>query len=272
MKSKTISKNEIKIKKSHLFIKSLDLIKSNPGKIGLMILFDVLFFVSFFSMKIIFDYLNKILGVPNSGAEIFVRIIFFLIYFLALLIAYSFFKYSILDFIKSLFEESQFSLKKFGQFYLLNAIIAGIFIIMIILLNFLLYSINEEYRPFIFILIGTPCLLFSYIFVNISHALFYRGHSIKDSPKKSFTITFTKIKIYREIILVIILFALFLSFLLFGAGYLIQIVASRNFSLYLRIYSYFTLASIISLYTVLYLVILINRISFYAIIMNDKSE
>ena len=189
-----------------------------------------------------------------------------LIYYLIILFAYSFFKYSILDFIKSLFEKTEFSFKKLGQFYSLNIIIAGIFFAIMVAANFVLASIKQTYAPFVFILMAIPYLLFLYVIINTSHSLFYEGASIKDSIKKSFSIIFTKMKIYRETILVMIIFGLFLWLLFYGSGYLLRILTSKNYSLYLSAYSYFKQASIIAFDLVFYLIILINRISFYAVI------
>jgi len=77
-------------------------------------------------------------------------------------------------------------------------------------------------------------------------------------------------KIYRETILIMILLALALWLLFFGSGYLIRLLASKNYSLYLNTYAYFKQASIIVFDLVFYLVVLINRISFYDIIRENK--
>lgn len=271
MKPKTIPKKII-ISES-LFIKSFRLAKSNPSKTGLMILFDALFIISVFALNKLTQYLTEsfigtIISPTLSSAAVF--IIFSLIYYLTALFAYSFFKYSILDFIKSLFEKAEFSFRRLGQFYSLNIIIAGIFLAVMLLANFLLASIKQNYAPFAFIFLAVPYLLFFYAAVNTSHSLFYQGASVKESIKKGFKITFTKIKIYRETILVMVILAILLWLLFFGSGYLISLLASKNYSMYLATYSYFKQASIIILDAALYLAILINRISFYAITKEDK--
>src|SRR3989338_4258597 len=182
-----------------LFIKSFNLAKSSPGKTGLMALFDALFIASIFALNGLTQYLTSgfietLISPTLPSAAIF--IIFSLIYYLIALFAYSFFKYSILDFIKSLFERTEFSFKRLGQFYSLNIIIAGIFLAVMLLANFLLASIKQAYAPFVFIFLAVPYMLFLYATVNISHSLFYQGYSIKESIKKGFKITFTKIRIY----------------------------------------------------------------------------
>lgn len=267
MKPKLSAKKPSRIK-DLIFIKSLELAKSNPNKIGLMLLFDILFLVSTFVLQILFGYFAKSLIVPQTLASAFIFIIFSLIYYLIIIFVYSFFKYSILGFIKSFFEKSEFSFNRLGQFYSVNIVIAGIFFSIMILFSFILASIKQTYAPFVFIFLAAPYLLFLYIVTNISHSLFYQGASIKESIKKTFESVFTKIKIYREIILVMILTALFLWLLFFGSGYLIRLIASKNYNLYINLYKYFKYASIIIFDVVVYCIILINRISFYQIIRN----
>ena len=264
MKFKKIIKNE------PLFIKSFNLAKSNPNKTGLMILFDALFLVSAFVLKTLSDYFSQSLVAEKTLASAIIFIILSLIYYLIILFGYSFFKYCILDFIKSLFELAEFSFKRLGQFYSLNIIIAGIFFAIMFLLNIVLASTKQQYQPFVFIILAVPYLLFLYVIINASHSLFYRGASIKESIKKSLDITFTKIKVYRETILIIIFAALILGLLFLGSGYLIRLIGSKNYNLYLNIYSYFEQASIIIFDIVLYLVILLNRISFYSLLKEER--
>jgi len=275
MKSKNISKKEfIKKKvtpiKESLFLKSFHLAKSNPNKVGLMILFDVLFLVSLYGLQTLFQYFAKTLALPQNITSAFVFISLSLIFYLAVIFAYSFFKYSILDSLKSLFEATEFSFKRLGQFYLLNVIITGIFFAVIIVFNFLLASIKQTYAPFVFIFLAIPYLLFLYVTINMSHPLFYEGSSVKESINQGFKTTFTRIKAYRETILIIIMFALLTWILFLGSGYLIRLVSSKNYSLYLNTYAYFKQASIVIFDIVFYFVILINRISFYYIIRETK--
>ena len=233
-----------------------------------MVLFDAMFLVSFFGLQILATNFSQSIAVFATSAIIF--IILSLIYYLIVLFVFSFFKYSILDFIKSLFEKTGCSFKRLGQFYSLNLIIAGIFFAIMILANFLLASIKEQYRPFVFIFLAAPYLLFLYVIINTSHSLFYQDNSIKDTIKKSFSITFTKIKIYRETILIMIIYALVLWLLFFGSGYLLRLLTSKNYSLYLNAYAHFKQISVIAFDLVFYFIILINRISFYSIIKENK--
>src|SRR3989344_9533816 len=107
MKLKPVPKIKIE-KKESLFIKSFKLAKSNPNKTGLMILFDALFLVSIFALNALAAYFAQSLVVPTNLSSAFVFIAFSLIYYLMALFAYSFFKYSVLDSIKSLSEKADF--------------------------------------------------------------------------------------------------------------------------------------------------------------------
>ena len=274
MKFQKITKKNTIIKEP-LFIKSIKLAKSNPNKTGLIILFDIMFLVSFFSSVFVLQNLTKYWAVRIAAPQTYtafyifliLTLIYYLILFLMLLFMYSLFKYFTLDYTRSLFEKTEFSLKRLRQFYSLNMILAGIFFLILLLFNFVLASIKQTYAPFVFIFLAIPYLLFLYVIVNTAHSSFYEGSSIKGSIKKSFNIAFAKIKSYREIILVIILFAL-LSWLLFsGSNYLFQKYAYR-FSLINS--KYIGQAYIIIFDIAFYLIILINRVSFYAIIRENK--
>ena len=272
MKQEHILKKPILIKES-LFLKSIKLAKSNPNKIGLMLLFDVLFIIAAFSLNSILQYFAQSIAITQPLWSIITFIVISLVYYLLMLLVYSFFKYLVLDYIKSLFEKSSFSFNRLGQFYGLNVVLAAIFFASILLFDYAIRYIQIQYWPWVFVSIAVPYLILFYVMVNTSHTLFYSGSSIKDSLRNGLKITFMKLKAYRETILVMIIAALILWLLFFGAGYLIRLVASKNYSLYLSAYAYNKQATIIVFDVVLYFVILINRITFYGIMKeNDIYE
>lgn len=249
------------------FFNSIKTAKSNPGRVGLMVLFDALFLVSIFGLQTLFGYFARFIVIPKNLAVIAMYIMLSLIYFLTVLLAYSFFKHSILGFVRSLFARTSFSFDRLGQFYALNIIIAGIFFAIMMALNFILASIKQTYAPYVFTLLAIPYMLFLYIILNTSQALFYERFSIKESVKKGFDIAFTKIKAYREIILAIILFSLALVFLFLVSDYLLKYFL---YNFYLLKFKYFKLLYVGIFDAVIYFIILINRISFYAIAMETK--
>lgn len=266
---KDIEKKPAAIRQS-LFVKSFSLAKSNLNKTGYMVLFDLLFLASIYILQMLSQYAAQNIVIAQTLPLFFIFLFISLIYYLIVIFAYSFFKYIVLDYVKSLLEKTDFSFRRLGQFYALNIIIAGIFLAIMLLANFLLASIKLQYRPFVFIALAAPYLLFLYVIANISHSSFYEGSSVKESLKKGFKTTFTRIRIYRETILIMILLALLLWLLFFGSGYLIRLIASKNYSLYLTYYAYSKQASIIVFDIVFYLIILINRISFYSAAKEEK--
>ena len=261
MKLKNIIKNS-------LFLKSLRLSKSNPSKIALMVVFDVSFLVSFFYVLPIFArYFVQSIFIAPTPAFALIFSIFSFAYNLLVLLGYSFLKYCVLDSVKSLFEKAEISFNRLGQFYLLNI---TLFLPIFLGFSFVLSNIKEIYQSYVFIALGAPISLLLYAIANLSHSFFYQGDSIKEAIKISLKITFTKLKAYRETILMIIIGALILGLLFFGVGKIISLIASRNYMLYLNIYGYFNQISIIALDLIFYFIILINRISFYAIAKEDR--
>lgn len=260
MKSKQITKGI-------LFLKSFILLKSNPNKAGLMILFDALFFaIIFYILPILNAYISQSFITPEkfaAGSILAVYIVFSLIYYLVILFVYSFFKYCILGFIKSLFDGEDFSFKRLDKFYSLNIIIAGIFFAAMLFLGFIVANVKRDYQPFVFAALAIPCIFFLYVMLNASHSSFYSGSPLKESVRNGLRITFARVEVYKKTVLVIILSALVLWLLFLGSGYLIRL-ASKDYILYLSIYTYFKQASLIILDLAVYIIILINRVSFYA--------
>ena len=249
--------------KNSLFAKSFNLAKSNPGKIGLMVLFDVSFLASFrYILPFLYGYSASYILWPQSGAFIYVYLLYDFIYKLLQIFVYSFFKYSILDFIKSLFQKTEFSFRRLGHFYLLNIILM---LPLFMAFSFMLDSVKEPYRHYFFIITGIPISLFLYVILNLSHSFFNDGDSLNNSLVKSFSVAFEKIRSYRETILAVILALLALGTLFLIAGYLIRLFTSGDYLLYLKAYNYFQKATIIIVDLVLYFAVLINRISFYSV-------
>ncbi|MBI2655344.1 hypothetical protein HYX06_02875 [Candidatus Woesearchaeota archaeon] len=248
--------------KDSLFAKSFNLAKSNPGKVGLMVLFDISFLASFYYiLPLLLSYTAGAVLWPQSGAFIYAYLLFDFIYRLLQIFVYSFFKYSVLDFIKSLFQKTEFSFRRLGQFYLLNIILI---FPLFITFNFVLGGIKEAYRPYFFIITGIPIFLFLYAILSLAHSFFNEGNSLKNSLRKSFSLTFGNMKSYRETIGAIILAFLVLGLLFLIAGYLIRVSTSGNYLLYLKAYAYFKTSAIIIVNAVIYFIILINRILFYS--------
>lgn len=250
--------------KNSISLKSITLAKSDPGRIGLMVLFDIMFVVSFFILQKLSIYFAGSIFPYQSYASMLIFLAFSFVYYLAALSLYIFFKYNILGFVKSLFGAAKAS-SRFGEFYLLNISITAIFFAILLALNFVLLSVKQAYAPIVFIFLAVPYLLALYVILNLSHSIFYQGATLKNTLKASFKITFSRPGAYREAILLMIVFALLAWALLSGGGYLAGLLASKGSVSYLNAYGIFRQASIAVIDIMFYLVILINRISFYSI-------
>lgn len=256
------------ITKNSLFAKSFRLAKSSPAKIGLMVLFDIAFLACFYYiLPLIFAYLAENILWLQAEAFVYAYFVLIAIYRMLQLFVYSFFKYSIMDFIRSLFQKTEFSFKRLGQFYLLNIILI---LPLFIIFSFVLEGIKEAYRPYFFIVTGIPIFLFLYVILNLAHSFFYEGNSLKNSLSRSFSAAFEKMKSYRETILAIILAFFGLGILFLIVGYLVRISTSGNYLLYLQAYEYFKKTTIIAADLLIYFIILINRISFYSVAREAK--
>jgi len=81
---------------------------------------------------------------------------------------------------------------------------------------------------------------------------------------------FFDILLHLATILVILIAAILLFVVFFGIGHLVNFLASKNYYLYLRVYSYFANISLLIQFLAFYFVILLNRISFYAITLEKN--
>ena len=258
----------MKSKKEWLFLKSFRAAKSNPGKIGLIFLFDLLFLMSFFY---VFPNFGKYLAqnIPMSQTASFAITIMLLqvVYNLLVLFAYSFFKYCALDPIKSIFQKTDFSLNRLGQFYLLNV---ALFLPPYILFGFILSGIKPQYQPYVFVSVGLILSIFLYIAINAAQSNFYQGNSIKKSIAKGFDFALHKMDAYKEIVLVMAIFILALGAFLWLAGYLFNFIVTKSYTSYLITFAYFKQISIIIFDAIFYFIILVNRISFYSLAKENQ--
>lgn len=258
-----------------LFFKSARLARQNPGKIVLMVLFDVLFLASAFVLHILFAYIAKSLYLPQAESSFYISLTLTLIYYLTLLSVYSFFKYSTLSFVKSMFSKTKFSFSAFGKFFFLNITLAGIFFIASLLAGLILMNIKQPYQIFAYFVIASPywtaynpyslfslhSLLF-YAAINLSQSFFYENNSLKNSLKSGFKEVLPKLRVAKGIILPAIISGIALALLLSGIGYFVRNL-SGNYAFYLTAYSYFSIFSTWAVVGCAYLLMIINRISFY---------
>ena len=263
MKSKSFIKDS-------LFLQSCRIVRSNLGISGLIILFDIMFLVSFLTMQQLSSYAAQAIVPYITGNLLLLLLALSSIYYLIVLFVYSIFKFSVLGFIKSLFAKSRPSFTEFWKFYALNLSIAIVFLAVMLVFDYILANLKPDFAPYVFVVIAIPYSLILYASLNISQSLYFHGNSLAASIKKGFLITFTEMKRYRELVLVMIISAAALWVIFLGIGYIVQVSTSANYSLYLRTYSVFGEASKWAISAVFYFLILINRISFYKITQEKR--
>ena len=258
MKSKSFIKDSA-------FLQSCRVVKSNLSISGMIILFDLMFLVSFLTMQKLSSY-SALAIVPYVNVNsLLLLFVLSSIYYLILLFVYSIFKFSVLGFIKSLFAKPRPLFGEFWKFYVLNLVIALIFLAVMLVFDYILVNLKPDFAPYAFLVMATPYALILYAAVNISQSLFCHGNPLAASLKKGFAITFTEMKRYRETVLALIIAAAALWIIFLGVGYIIRISTSANYILYLKTYSVFGEASKWAISIVFYFLIFINRISFYKI-------
>src|SRR3989344_7941971 len=248
--------------KDSLFLQSFRIVKSNPGVSGTILLFDLMFLVSFLTMQKLSAYSAPVIVPYVNVNPLLLLFVLSSIYYLIVLFVYSIFKFSVLGFIKSLFAKSRSSFSEFWKFYALNLAIALVFLAVMLVLDYILANLKPDFAPYVFLVMAVPYALILYASVNISQSLLCHGNSLTASLKKGFAITFAEIKRYRELVLVMIISAAALWIIFVGVGYLIRVSTSANYTLYLKTYSVFGEASKWAISIVFYFLIFINRISF----------
>ncbi|MEK6892536.1 MAG: hypothetical protein AABX25_05095 [Nanoarchaeota archaeon] len=258
MKSKPFIKDSV-------FLQSCRIVKSNLSISGMIFLFDLMFLVSFLTMQKLSNYSAQAIVPYINVNPLLLLFVLSSIYYLIVLFVYSIFKFSVLGFIKSLFAKSRPSFREFWKFYVLNLAIALIFLAVMLVFDYILANLKPDFAPYVFLVMAIPYALILYAAVNISQSLFCHGNPLAASLKKGFAITFTEMKRYREMVLVMIISAVALWIIFLGIGYVIQVSTSANYTLYLKTYSVFGEASKWAVSIVFYFLIFINRISFYKI-------
>lgn len=253
-----------KIKKT-LFLEVFRKIKSAPSLFFYMLLFDAMFLLSIYSA-------NKIVGVFSEGRIILpiYALAYMAVYFLIFVVLYSFFKYSILHFIRSMFEKTELNFGRFGKFYLINVIVFFVFgVIFFILSAIVPLLIVESYQKLILWTLLILLFFFSYSFLNIYHSYVINKTKTKNTVLSSFNFTFRRIPSYISVFLGSILF-MFVYFLIwYIAGYILKYTLfSKPVPMsYNAIYNaLFSIATII----IFYLINAFNRIYFYLIVLKKK--
>jgi len=245
-----------------LFLKTFNLIKKQPKFLIFALAFDFLFVASVYGIGFLMGVLipaNIFSAGPLNAKMILAILLPLIVYPLILLLAYSFFKHVILNFVKSLINDEPLSFKRFSEFYFLNLIIfSAIGLVTIVIGIFLRRIANQQAFSIVYMITITLIFIFSYTWVNISHSIFTDGKSIKETILKSYMPVFNKIHSYLPVIIFSVIFLLAFN----GVFYILAMpFKSWVFS---HPTAYATIFKAISFITI-YLTFMFNRLYFYLI-------
>jgi len=257
--------------KESYFVKSLRLIRNNPKNIFHIILFDILFLAAMgiFTKLVEFFFLKTPL--ETSAVTITIYLVLILLYYLALVFIWTFFKYLVLNSIKSLFKKTKLSFVNIKKFFLLNLLIFIVFFIAFFILNTtFLIGAKQEYAPYIFLIINLPLILLTYIFMNISHTLFSGSEKpiIKGITKKTFN-AMSKVKNYIAIFFMNVIAIMIYFVIFYFVGLILKNTLFKGYLASVQYYNIYTIIFSVITTAFFYFIIFFNRIYFYNIIKNN---
>ena len=254
-------KYEFKITKGGFF-NTLKLINKDKKSLFYVVLMDVIFLIALFILAQIFNIISQ--G-ALARQQIYQLLFLAVFYYLAALFIYSLFKYIILNFVKSVFENNKITFNRLGKFYLLNIIVFLILFLIFFILSLLAASVVEGIAPFVSIIILLLYTVIAYAFVNISHVLFIEGKNLIQSLQMAAKSLIKFNKYYGVYLVILASFVIvFLVFTLFGNA-----LRGTFFQDYNSILQYGDIYTIVFIHTIgiiFYIAILFNRFYFYNIV------
>src|SRR3989344_9178374 len=164
--------------KDSLFLQSYGVVKSNLSTSGMIVLFDLMFLISFLTMQKLSAYSAPVIVPYVNVNPLLLLFVLSSIYYLIVLFVYSIFKFSVLGFIKSLFAKSRPSFTEFWKFYALNLSIAIVFLAVMLVFDYILANLKPDFAPYVFVVIAIPYSLILYASLNISQSLYFHGNSM----------------------------------------------------------------------------------------------
>lgn len=187
-----------------------------------MLLFDILFVISLYAAATLFDTFFSIYEASMVGS--WQGYISLLLYFFVVVFSYSFFKYCILDFLDVISggTKKKFTFERFKEFYLYNLIMLFLLLCIFLGITFFfsvaLIDLLKTAGVQVFVILF---LFFSYVFVQMSHAVFMHNkthlQNIHKDVIKQFSWKFFFRYIFWNVIFAIIFFTVYIIlFLLVG--------------------------------------------------------
>ncbi|MBU1945956.1 MAG: hypothetical protein KKC54_03230 [Nanoarchaeota archaeon] len=260
------------LKKSFLnssFYKVIHIIKKDPLNYLYTIILDFLFlalilFIGRYTGSLIPQNPEQLMALfKTQSALLLFAIVYPLVYYLVIILIYSSVKMTILNLVRSLHEKINFSFKGFWKFYWMNVLVFLIFVLAgLVLLGISALILTQSFLKYFILILAIPFFFFLYSIINISGTIFIKSPG-KGMIKKSFSISFNKIKEYGMFIVWDILFILIYLIIYNLIHLFFRTVVFSNDAL-LSSYGgvYLTAFNIISL-VFFYIIISFNRVYFY---------
>lgn len=179
--------------------KFLDMMNNKYSLIFLVMLFDVLFAISYVVLNLIWNIVF-----PSSqtfqdmlGVNVFLWLSSFIviIYILIIALLYSVFKYIVLYHVKSFYREEKFEMKNFFTFFLFNISVCFVLFAYYMALSLFAFTYVGEGRIGIFGMAAlAPILFFFYPFFNLTQMTIVNEKKIKllESFKRGFGLIYHK--------------------------------------------------------------------------------
>ncbi len=162
---------------------------------------------------------------------------------------------------------------RFPRFYGLNVALLGMFGVLFFGFAYLISAVKQPYAITVLLLLGIPLVLLFFIVLNAAHSIFHaKGLGIFRTMREAFSFEFTKVKSYGKVIAVSIAIIGGSLLLLYLMGLLIRLLAEQNYALYYSLYQAFKSLTEIVGFIVIYAIVLINRVAFYAIIRKGEED
>ena len=217
---------------------------------------------TFVSSKIPTDQ-NALLQYFGNTTNLMVfAILYPLLYYLLIILIYSAVKLILLHYYESMHQSRKISFSKFWQFYGLNILLYfSFFAVFLLLISVFGLLLQKEFLKYVLVVITPFFVFFLMAIVHIAHAAFIHG-STQRNFKKSFSLTFKKVKRYGAFLLWDIAF-IGVFYIVFNAIHiLLRYTVFTNQALVARLSQpYTSLISIVSL-VFIFLILGFNRLYF----------
>lgn len=160
------------------FVRAVVFSYDNAAKILMTVGIDMAFFLAaLLSGKMAASYLD----ISPGPLMLTQAVLLDLLYLLFLLSLYSFFKWCVLEVLKTGILKRGFSMERLGRFFLLNIAIFMVMLATSWIAAFILANAKEGFALPVLLVVVIPYLVLAYVFLNSAHSAFSSGLNIRES-------------------------------------------------------------------------------------------